>query len=460
MTGRAFAAPALALCACASSTGFTPHPPELGGLPEVFVARYSASRLPSGMTFELNSDPSLPLVSLALGVRGGPLTEPLDKAGTTALLASTMTIRTERLDRFQLAGAYDTVGDGVSVAVVPDGLVFQLDILPDQINAAIVLLAEMVRRPAFDEALLERAKDDELVGLSALESDPRAAALQGLRQVVFGTGHRLGLPLRGTRRTLAAATLADLQARYAELFRPENVVLAICGQVTENARAVVDRAFGDWRASGRPPRSPAPPPAARSRKTMYYIPRAGLPQTLVYIGRSGPPESDERHHLVRIANRRVVSSAGSWLRGMESITYGVGTLEESTSVAALYGARTQVDAPSTSHAVKTLLERFDARQEGGAFDRDKVLLLTAEALAQYRFSGRALYAADLFLRGLPPDHWSRLREHLDGIRDYGVESAVFEFIRSDEMQVVLVGDPEVIRAQNPGALQELRLALD
>src|SRR5439155_12708935 len=104
----------------------------------------------------------------------------------------------------------------------------QVDVLSDRIGAAVQLLAEIVRHPAFDEALLERAHADWLAVLSSIESDPRAAAMQGLRQVVFGGGHRLGLPLAGTRRTLAAISLAHLRARYGQLFRPDNLAIATC----------------------------------------------------------------------------------------------------------------------------------------------------------------------------------------------------------------------------------------
>jgi zinc protease len=448
------------LAGCASGGGYTPHPPELGGLPVVFVPSYESSRLANGVTLQVNPDPALPLVSVALGVRGGSLTEPLARAGATALLASTMTIRTERLDRLQLAAAYDAVGDGVHVRLDPDGLVFQLDVLADSAEAAIAVLAEVARHPTFDQALLERGRDDELSALSALESDPRALAFQGLHQVVFGTGHRLGLPLAGTRRTLAAVSLADLQARHGELFRPENLVLAVCGRMTaQAARAAAERAFGDWRAAGPAPARPAPPPPARARQAIHFIARPGLAQTMIYAGRAGPPETDERYHLIRIATHRVASSAGIWLRGVESITYGVSALEESTSLAGLYGVFTQVDAPATGHAVKALLDRFDAKPEG-VFDREKVLLLTGDALAQYRFAARARYTAELFLRGLPLDHWNKLRETLDGLRDYNVDPVMFDFIRSDEIQVVLVGDPTAIRAQGLSQLEELRLALD
>jgi predicted Zn-dependent peptidase len=457
---RALALAVLAGCASGGG-GFSPHPPELGGLPVVFVPRYETSRLPNGVSLQLNSDPAIPLISVALGVRGGPLTEPLAKAGVTALLASTMTIRTERLDRFQLAAAYDAVGDGIRVRLHPDGIVFQLDVLAENAAAAIAVLAEVARRPVFDEALLERAHDDELSALSALESDPRALAIQGLRQVVFGTGHRLGLPVSGTRRTLALVSVADLRARYGELFRPENVVLAICGRMTaEVGRTFVERAFGDWRSAGPPPGRPAPPPKVRARQAIHYIARPGLAQTVIYAGRAGPPQSDDRYELIRIANRRVASSAGSWLRGVESITYGVSALEESTSLTGLYGASTQVDARATGHAVKAILDRFDSRPGGFGFDREKVLLLTGEALAQYRFAGRARYTAELFLRGLPLDHWNKLREKLDGVRDYHMEPVVFEFIRSDAIQVVLVGDPVAIGGQGLSGLQELRLAID
>lgn len=91
-------------------------------------------------------------------------------------------------------------------------------------------------------------------------------------------------------------------------------------------------------------------------------------------------------------------------------------------------------------------------------------MLSSEGRSFFTIGGRARHVANLFVRRLPPDHWSRLREQLDDDRGADLPQLEFEFIRSDRMQVVLVGDPDVIRAQVPplglGELRELALAVD
>jgi zinc protease len=84
-----------------------------------------------------------------------------------------------------------------------------------------------------------------------------------------------------------------------------------------------------------------------------------------------------------------------------------------------------------------------------------------EGLPFYTVSGRAREVAHLFVRGLPVDHWTRLRERLDDTRAEEMPELQYEYIESDKMQIVLVGDPKIIRDQvsslGLGDLRELTL---
>jgi predicted Zn-dependent peptidase len=466
---RPWQVPLLALvglgAGCAAA-GFSPQPPELGGAPKLWVPEFTSTRLGNGLSLHVNPDPYLPMVAVAVGIRGGALLDPPEKAGLTALLAEAMVARTERLDRQTMAAVYDAVGGQVRARVGPDGIVLSIEVLEDGLAGALKLLAEILLRPGFDPGTLAWLKADQVSWLASLESDPTAAAMQGLRQVVFGTRHPLGLPLRGTRSSVRSFTLEDLQARHRLSVQPANVAIAVAGRAAPaEVQQLVSGLFGGWASSGPALGKRAIPaaPAVEDRHHVHMIARPGLSQTVVYVGRLGLGQSDARYYFLRIAARRVAASAGGWLRGVEHMTYGVGAIDDASARFGIYGAHLAVDAKATGEGVRSMVERYDA-MPGGFYDIEKVVVLTQEGRPYYTIAGRTGTIAELFLLERPVDHFKKLREMIDDDRGNDLTDVTYEFIKSSKMQVVLVGDPDVIRAQvsslGLGELRPLQLALD
>jgi predicted Zn-dependent peptidase len=241
------------------------------------------------------------------------------------------------------------------------------------------------------------------------------------------------------------------------------VSIGVAGRVEPElvAKAVTVK-FGEWKApaAARPPAAPAVVRDPGSRKKIYYLPRPALSQTVICLGSRGVPESDPRYHLLRMVTGRAPASAGSWLRGVEQVTYGVRAIDEASTQTGLYGSYLSVDAGATGSALKSVLDRYDAQLEG-YFDIEKVVVLTIEGSPFFTLAGRAQHVARLFVRGLPIDHFTQLRERLDNERGNELSNLVFDFMKSDRMQVVLVGDPEIIKSQVPplgeGELEVLQL---
>ncbi|HEY0705911.1 MAG TPA: insulinase family protein, partial [Polyangia bacterium] len=215
---------------CASG-GFSPQPPDLRGEPKLWVPAFSTKRLSNGLTVHVNPDPYLPMVSVAVGIRGGYLSDPPIHAGLTRLLVTNLLARTERFDRMAMAASYDAIGAPVSFEVLADGIVLSLEALEDRAAGALKLLAEVLSRPGFDPAELERTRAEQLSALENGLGRPETVALWGLRQVMFGPRHPMGLPVYGTRSSIARLSLADLQSRARQILRPERTVLVVSGNV-------------------------------------------------------------------------------------------------------------------------------------------------------------------------------------------------------------------------------------
>ena len=454
----------LALAVGCGTANFSPYPPPRQGAPKLWVPNFATTKLPNGLTVSVNSDNYLPMAAIAVGIRGGSLLDPPGKAGLSLLLAEMLTNRAAQLPRLKLMTVYDSIGDGVHSVVTPDGIILHLEVLEDRTGPALAMLAHLLQHPDLDADELERQRG--ILKAAALRrvADPDTVAMQGIRRLVFGRQHPEGTTAMGTERSLDGLTVANLRARYQQIFRPDNIVIGVAGRVDPQIvqKVVADR-FGGWKAPSPPlPTANAGPGREPARRTkIYYLPRPGLSQTVICVGSRGLPEPDPRYHLLRMITGRAPASASGWLRGMEQVTYGVRNIDEASTQTGLYGAYLSVDAQATGSALQSMLGRYDAQPEGN-FDIEKVIVLTIEGRPFFTLDGRARHVASLFVRGLPVDHFTRLRERLDNDRGTDLPGLVFDYMKSDRMQVVLVGDPEVIKAQVPplgaGELEELRLA--
>jgi predicted Zn-dependent peptidase len=457
---RAVLAIALAVAGCAGG-GLMPQPPELRGAPKMWMPTFTSRTLPNGIVLQMNRDPYLPMASVAIGLRGGAAGDPADKAGLTFLLVRSLVARTERLDRLHLSALFDVVGGVPSTRTLSDGVVLQLDVLEDRLQGALKLLAEVLQKPGFTDDELARLKDEQQRLFVERIADPDDAAMAGMRQVLYGRGHPLGRPAEGTRSSLAGITTADLRARYEQVVHPRNLALVVSGRFEEAELVqVVNELYGSW-APQPPPVVRTPPPpvlaAGSKREHVYYVPRPGLAQTVIVVGTPALPEQHPDRYLLRILARRVPGSASGWLRGVQQVTYGVGYVEDVSAAAGWVGAQMAVDAAHTGSALKSLVNRYDA-MVGGNFDVEKVAVLTGEGLPYYSIVGRTVTLASLHARGLPFDHWVRLRATLDDERDHRLQDLMMQHLDGDRMQVVLVGDPGVIAAQVPGqGLGDLQL---
>jgi zinc protease len=450
--GGLVALAAATLVACAS-TEFSPQPPDLRGAPKLWVPSFSTARLSNGITLHVNTDPYLPMVSVAVGIRGGFLMDPPDKAGLAQFFVRNLMARTERLDRKQLAQTMDVIGARIGGGVLGDGIVMSTDVLEDRATGALKLLAEILIRPGFDAGEMERIRLEQRSNLDDGLGNPGTAAMWGIRQVVFGTGHPMGLPEVGTKSSIHGFTLDDLKARAHQVLRPDQIVIVMAGRVEPAlAQQAAQAVFGGWAAPAGPPAALAKPagpgPEPEDRQLVHYIPQAGASQTTIVVARRGLPIGDPNYEFLRMVSGRAPRGASAWLRGVEQVTYGVGGIFEANSQAGFFGARLSVDAPATGMALKSLLGRYGARL-GGSIDIEKVLLLTGEGQPFYTLRGRTASVARQHILGLPLDHFAQLRQRIDDVREAEVEIKTQDLIDDDLMEVVLVGDEAAIREQVP-----------
>lgn len=397
-------------------------------------------------------DPALPLVDVFARFAGGyahfgreryaaatALPALLRSGGTAELPPDSVD---ELLDFYALQTSFQTGGGSVASSV---------NTLVDNLDSALGLWTEILRRPRFDPAQVEIWRGRELERVRRRTDDAGSLAVSEFNRIMYGD-HPVGWELEpedlGPEK-LTPAILADLHRR---ILCRENLVLGVAGDVAWREVAPrLERYFADW------PRCveelPEPPdPHIRDEPAVFVLPRA-LSQTVIVMAEPTPVTRTHPDYFAsRIANS-VLGAGGLTSRLMNRIrtekgwAYGASSFwttprDHDGVVGAFTRARGEhtVAAARLVREIMTELRREPPTDEEVATAVDGIVngfVFNFESAAQ-------IVAREVFYVGeeIPRDWLSRFLEGIQTVRPEDVQGVFETYVHPDRMTVLLVGDPE------------------
>ncbi len=227
----------------------------LAAAPSVDPARPpTITLLPNGLRLIVRPETVSPTVSVFGRVRQVEDTEqPPGKDGVAQLVARLFDEGSAERGRLAREQAMDDIGAQHSL-----GFNFTLKTLKPQFEAGMRLLADAELHPAFPPAPFEVSRRQLAQSLARLPETPDYQAGQALRAALLPAGDPA--LRRPTPDSVMALSLADVRAYYNAAFRPDLTTIVVVGDITpEDARRVVEAAFGPWRAAGPTPAIDLPP---------------------------------------------------------------------------------------------------------------------------------------------------------------------------------------------------------
>jgi predicted Zn-dependent peptidase len=187
-----------------------------------------------------------------------------------------------------LALAFEELGSDLEAVIYVDHAVLSSEAPPENLEAVIDLLGEVVRAPIFSEIEIERGIVREEI-LDSLNDRGESVSADELVVALAFPEHPLGRPITGTLASVERFDLALLQRFHREHYVTENMVVSVCGPI-DSARvtAAVERAFAGIPRTGV---ATAAPPEAFSGPRFGYVADPGS-KTAVRIGLRAPGEAD------------------------------------------------------------------------------------------------------------------------------------------------------------------------
>lgn len=281
--------------------------------------------LKNGATVLIKENHSVPLFAARAAFLGGVRFERSDNNGIFNFISETLTRGTTTRSAEDIAQQIESIAGEVKGFSGRNSFGVTVEALSRNFDKAMDIFADVVLNPSFATQEVERARRDIISDINR-EGDNLVRVAINLFLKTLYQRHPYGLNVLGTKETVAKISRDDLIKVYREYVRPENMVIAIVGDVNEReAINIVDRYFGKMEKKGFSPPQVKPEPAPDSIR-MATVDQKEKTQTHIILGFQAPTLRDPDQYPFEVLNAVLSGQGGRLfveLRDKKSLAYTV-----------------------------------------------------------------------------------------------------------------------------------------
>jgi zinc protease len=425
-----------------------PGPPRPYRFPDV-----TRKTLANGLRIMVAENHAAPLVAARALVRSGAEHDLAENAGLASLTAELLDEGAGTRDTIRLAEDLGRLGASLGSGADWDASYVSLDVLSRNVNAALEIFADVVRRPMLPDAAFERIRSERLSDL--IQQRDEAAQIAGKRfsNLLYGAG-TYGNSVAGNTESVSALKPDQIREYYNTHYAPNNITIVVTGDIDAGAVvALLERLFGDWVSKQEPAPRPISPSAFESSK-VYLIDRPTAVQSEIRIGHIGVPRKTEDYFPLTVMNALLGGVFNSRinlnLRERHGYTYGARSTFAFRRQAGPFVVSAPVRNEVTLEAVKEVLIELRRIRTGDVLEENELpdtknyiagsfpsTVQTASDIA-----GRLL---DMDLYGLPHDYFDHYRENIMAVGEKDIARVASKYIDPDKVVIVIVGNVAQIR---------------
>ncbi|MEM9047719.1 MAG: pitrilysin family protein [Pseudomonadota bacterium] len=281
-------------------------------------------RSPDGHEFWLVEERTIPILSLEISFKGGAALDPADRAGLASMMAALLREGAGTRDAVAFTQAREEIAARISFSAGRDAFYVAATMLSENRAATMALLRDAMVAPRFDDAAIERIRQQFLSGARGDVTNPNAILGRVYRETLLA-GDPYGQATDGTEATLASITRADLVASHRNQLVTGRARIGIVGDIAaEEAGLMIDRLLAGLPAEG----PPLPGPVAPAITGGVTIEAFDTPQSVVLFVQPGIDRSDPDFFPVFVLNH-ILGGGGfssrltTEVREKRGLTYGV-----------------------------------------------------------------------------------------------------------------------------------------
>lgn len=415
---------------------------------------FTTQVLPNGLRVVIAPVRKLPLVTVLALVDAGSAADPTGQDGVAQLTASLLTEGTGTLTGAALTDLVESMGSTLDAGADWDSSVVKLTTLSSRLPDALTLLARVLTEPSLPEDEFERLRTERLADLLQQRSEPRALADEALSQALYAPDARYARPDGGTERSVKSLGIESVRAFYSARYSPNATTVVLVGDLSQDdGVSLVRRALGDWSGGPSAPFA-APDTALVTPRGVHIVRKGDAPQSELRVGLVGPQRLTPDYFPLVLCNAILGGLFSSRLnlnlREAHAYTYGAHSGVDWRRGAGPFSMETAVQSDVTAAAVKEILSELD-RMRGEPVSPSELSLAHSylDGVFPIRFETTGAIASALASQaifGLPADYYDTYRSNIRSVTAADILRVAQTHLDPQRLQVVAVGDPDVISA--------------
>jgi zinc protease len=421
--------------------------PQLGNIEIPDIERVT---LANGMQLMLLEDHELPLINASAMIRTGSVYEPADKIGLASITGTVMrTGGTTTKTGDQIDEELEQIAASVGTGIGLNSGRASMSVLKEDVDKALVILADVLMNPAFPEDKIELAKIQARSAIARRNDNMSAIASREYRKLIYGPD---SVYARQTEyATINNITRDDLIAFHKKYYHPNNIVLAVWGDFdTKEMIKKIEAAFKDWpRAEVRI--EPMPEVKYDFQPTVNLVRKDDVHQSCIFLGHIGGLMNDPDYFAEVVMNEILGGSFTSRLfknvRSRMGLAYSVsGNYGCDYVRPGVFSVRCQTKSESTVKAIKAMTD--EVRKITQTEVTDEELALAKEAyLNSYVFNfdskGQVIQRLMTFgYFGYPEDFLQKTKDNVEKVTRADVLRVARKHLEPDKIQILAVGRPD------------------
>jgi predicted Zn-dependent peptidase len=297
--------------------------------------------LPGGLRIVTESLPSVRSAAFGIWAGVGSRDEDAAHAGATHYLEHLLFKGTSRRTALDISAAMDAVGGELNAFTGKEYTCYYARVLDADLPLAIDVVSDMVTASLISPQDVDAERGVILEEIAMNDDDPSDVVHEAFAAQLFGDTP-LGRPILGTTDSINRITREQIAEHYDARYRPENLVVAVAGNVDHDAVVtLVQQAFssvlGD--ATPEPPRlsGPGVPTAVAGVRLVSRH----TEQANVVLGTDGLARTDDRRFALGVLNAALGGGMSSRLfqevREKRGLAYSVYSFVSQQADSGMFG---------------------------------------------------------------------------------------------------------------------------
>lgn len=392
-------------------------------------------------------DHELPLVQITAMIRTGSVYDAPGKSGLAELTGKMLRAGgTKASTPDQLDDELEFMASSVESSFSTDSGMVTMSSLSRNVVATLKIFSDVLFEPAFDGHRFQIIQQQMLEGIRRQNDDPKELADRELSRLIYA-GHPLGV--FPTENSLQAVDRHDLLNFHRQSVRPENIILAVSGDIDEqNLLPLLNELIGS-RAAKDEQTLPKVPEVKVSFKPQLQTIQKKINQSVIRFGHLGISKDDPDLYAVRVLDYILGGSFTSRLmtevRTNQGLAYNVGSsFNIGRRFTGSFTAETETRANATVKTIKLMQSIIKEVSVHPVTEQE--LQLAKDAIINSFLFGFTTPATvvnqqmRLEFYHYSPDFLEQYRARIAVITAKDVLAAAKRLLHTDAFKLVVVGD--------------------